>query len=499
MNSVPVNKSVSLSGFSSGYVSGNEFGIKYMTRYSVDFGDVIVAPASGAGRCAVAVIRMSGQGCAALAGILCDGSGFLSGSIPGDRKMRLSWLKDPESGRTLDQVMIVAYEAGGSFTGEESVEIFCHGGPVIVDSILQACVGLGARVAGPGEFTRRAVAAGRMDLVQAEAVALLTGSENQAAADVGLDALRGRPSESVGRLSDSLIDVLAELEASLDFDEEDDVYVDLSVIPAALDSAVDEMDGWLADSAVARPALTGFQVVLAGLPNAGKSTLFNALAGENRAIVHDSPGTTRDVISQNVVFAGTGCVLSDTAGLRPVDDPVESEGVRRAMKTAANADLVVYAVDGIPGETGRDPVSGYMELQSAGVRQIVTVFTKADLDDFGPDAVTSGDVPGPVFFVSAKTGYGVDDVRSFISKLAHDAVNSAGAVRTVVAGSRQTDALRVARSHVSRAAADLAAEAPTEVVAASVRAAVESIGEITGSHITEKVLVRIFSRFCIGK
>lgn len=468
---------------------------------SNDFSDVIVAPASGAGRCAVAVVRLSGKGCATLCGMLrVVRPGDSSNALKMDRRMRLVWLAEPVTGRLLDQAMVVAYEAGSSFTGEESVEIFCHGGPVIVDSIIRACVALGARLAGPGEFTRRAVAAGRLDLVQAEAVSLLTESENQASASAGLDALGGRPSETISRMSGQLLDVLAEIEASLDFDQEDDVYVDLSGVPSSLERCVADMDRWLADSVVARPALSGFRIVLAGRANAGKSTLFNALAGADRAIVHDRPGTTRDVISEQMVLAGNGCVLFDTAGLRSADDPVESEGVRRALETAAAADLVLHVLDGlIISQAGKDDQAACSrsELERAGVRSIVTVITKADRQAVDPGFVAS--IPGKVFCVSAKTGAGIDGLKSFLSETVDAAIRSASSVRVVVNGERQVTALRLARSNVEKALGAMSDEAPPEVVAAFVRASVQALGEITGSHITEQVLDRIFSRFCIGK
>jgi len=469
----------------------------------VSYADVIVAPASGAGRSAVAVVRLSGQGSMALVALMCGIE-----APEADRRMRLVWLKHPSTGRTLDQAMVVFYGDGASFTGEESVEIFCHGGPVIVDAVVRACIDLGASHAGPGDFTRRAVARGRMDLVQAEAVALLTESENETSADVALEALAGRSSARLSGMSSRLLDSLADCEASLDFDSADDVYVDLSGLGRELSSCVDLMDEWIREARVVRPAVSGFRVVLSGRPNVGKSTLFNALAGGDFAIVHDQPGTTRDVISERVVLAGTGCILFDTAGLRAMAGEVETEGVRRAVKAAADADLVLHVRDlasvasgacsesVLSGTDDSDTVSKCADV--TGGRPNALVYTMSDLAP-GVSPPSSRVPEVPVFVVCAKTGEGMAALRSYISDLAVQAVRSAGSVAAVVAGERQVGALREARGRLVQAMAALGSDAPLEVVASGIRGAVLSIGEITGSRITDEVLDRIFARFCIGK
>lgn len=468
------------------------------SSHKADFSDVIVAPASGAGRAAVSVIRLSGRGSRQLVGFLCGAA--VPSNFESERHLHLVWLKHPETGRTLDQAMVVFFREGASFTGEESAEIFCHGGPVIVDSVVRACLDLGAKYAGPGDFTRRAVINGRMDLVQAEGVALLTESENETAADVALAALAGSSTSVLRQMSDTLLDQLAECEASLDFDAEDDVYVDLSGLAVALTAAVDQIDAWLDDARAVRPAVCGYRIVLTGLPNAGKSTLFNALAGGDFAIVHDAPGTTRDVISERMVLAGTGCLLFDTAGLRTQAGEVEAEGVRRALKAAADADLVIEVVD---GSSWTSTGFGREDTQCSGRDAIV--ITKSDLmvqqteivNDIKQHFTDCADVP--VFVVSGATGDGIDSLRSFLASSAAVAMKSSLHVNAVVAGERQTAALAAARSHVSLALDALAEDAPLEVTAAEIRSAVVSLGEITGATITEEVLNRIFSRFCIGK
>jgi len=390
--------------------------------------------------------------------------------------------------------MVVLYPDGSSFTGEESAEIFCHGGPVIVDSIVGACVDLGAVHAGPGDFTRRAVANGRMDLVQAEAVALLVDSSGESAVDVALQALEGRASARILAMSSDLLDMLADCEASLDFDESDELYVDLSGLGERLAACAGVMDGWIRDARSVRPAVSGFRVVLSGAPNVGKSTLFNVLAGREVAIVHDEPGTTRDVISESMVLAGVPCLLFDTAGIRETDGRVEAEGVRRALQAAADADLVLYVA-----ECGsQEAILAALDDAAHDTGRIhAVVLSKADL----APVVTAAAGPGGIrlFVVSAREGRGVAELLEFISSQASGAVRSGAGVAATVAGERQTGALRESRWNLAAAAGALTEGAPPEVVAGFIRDAVQALGEITGSRITEEVLDRIFLKFCVGK
>lgn len=325
--------------------------------------------------------------------------------------------------------MVVVYPAGGSFTGEESAEVFCHGGPVIVDSIVGACIDLGAVHAGPGDFTRRAVANGRMDLVQAEAVALLVDSSGESAVDVALQALDGRASGRILAMSSDLLDMLADCETSLDFDESDEVYVDLSGLFERLAACGAVMDGWIRDARSVRPAVSGFRVVLSGPPNVGKSTLFNAIAGRDAAIVHDEPGTTRDVISESIVLAGVPCLLFDTAGIREADGHVEAEGVRRALKAAADADLVLHVV-----ECGQDEAIRAAICDAAADQDRIhaVVLSKADVVSHVRATAGPGDIP--VFVVSARDGRGIAELIEFISSQASGAVSSATGLAVTVAG-----------------------------------------------------------------
>ncbi len=415
-----------------------------------------------------------------------------------DRCMRLCWLRHPATGRVLDQAMVVVYPDGSSYTGEEAAEIFCHGGPAVIDSIVSAAVDLGAVRAGPGDFTRRAVAAGRIDLVQAEAVALLSSSTNESSIDIALHALAGHPSGELQVLSGRLLDYLAECEASLDFDESDEIYVDLRGLSDELLSCVSLMDTWIRDARAVDTAVSGFKVVLSGAPNAGKSTLMNALAGRDVAIVHDTPGTTRDVVSERVILAGVPCILSDTAGIRPDAGEIEAEGVRRAIRAASQADLVLSVFDSTQPFNGLEPVrAGMPDIEPRAFRDHALVITKSDLS--GSRYCQVADTVDPVFVVSGLTGAGVSQLRDFIAARAVDSLRRAAGVSAVVAGDRQVATLTLARDRLAAGVGHLRDGAPQEIVAACIRDAVGAIGGITGAAITEEVLDRIFSRFCIGK
>lgn len=295
--------------------------------------DIIAAIATGAGSAAVGIVRLSGTGCHRLVLGLCPGLA----AAPEARRLTLAWLVHPGTGDRLDQALVALFDAGASYTGEEAVELSCHGGPRVLDRVLRACLDGGARPARPGEFTRRAMAAGRLDLVQAEAVALLAGAPGDGAVDAALSALAGRPSGEIGEVREILLDVLAEVEASLDFDASDGVYVDPASVAPALAALGDRVEAWLGTARENRPALAGFRVALVGAPNAGKSSLFNALLGRDRSIVHGEPGTTRDVVGESLVLDGATVVLLDTAGLREAPGEVEAEGVARARAAARDA------------------------------------------------------------------------------------------------------------------------------------------------------------------
>lgn len=445
--------------------------------------DIIVAVATAPGPSAISVVRLSGAGTHALALRLCRD--LLAPPI--ERRLTLTWLIHPTSGRLLDQALVAFFSPEASYTGEEVVEFFCHGGRVVPERVLGACLAVGARPARPGEFTRRALASGRLDLLQAEAVALLADAQTEAAADFALAALAQEPSRAVSALREDLLDVLAECEAALDFADEDGIEVSQDHVSATLCNSVARMDEWLVEARAARPCLEGVRVVIVGPPNAGKSSLFNALLGRDRAIVHEEPGTTRDVVTEPIHLGGVPCVLVDTAGLREVTAAVEAEGVRRTFLAVREADIVVLVLDGC------EP--GFLDDI---VPCDVCVATKSDLwTGQGPAFLASSGVPWCA--TSARTGAGVSHLRDLLAALARDRFEKGRAARGLFAGERQIEAVAAAREEVLAAASLINRAQPLEVAASHLHRAVERLSELTGARVTEEVLDRVFSRFCVGK
>lgn len=452
--------------------------------------DIIGAVATGAGRAALGIVRLSGAGSHALAMRLCPGLR----AAPPARRVTRARVADPEGGRALDDATVVFFDTGASFTGEESVEFTCHGGPLVLQGVLDACLRAGARPARPGEFTRRAVAGGRLDLAQAEAIALLGDASNPAAIDLALDALAGAPSARVGKLRDALLDVLADWEASLDFIEDDGVVVDRAASAKALADVLSALDEGLRQAHAARPALEGVRVAIIGPPNAGKSSLFNALLEVDRAIVRPEPGTTRDVVGEALLLGGASVMLLDTAGLRAADG-VEAEGVDRARAAAAEADLCLLVAD------GREPWEPVRDRLPEGIRVDLVVRSKADLWALadGADPVPDGPGGPRVMACSARDGRGIARLRELLSSLARQVLRRGAGLSALVAGDRQAAALSAARGRTASALEAVSSGVPLDLATVDLRAAVEHLGEISGACVTEAVMDRVFRRFCVGK
>lgn len=450
----------------------------------MESGGIIAAIATGSGAAALGCVRLSGPGSRRIVQALCPALA----PLPPDRRVSLAWVLDPRTGARLDQATLVLFAEGASFTGEEAAELWCHGGPAVLSGVLSACLAAGARPARAGEFTRRALAAGRLDLAQAEAVALLCGAVSDAEVAVGADLLSGEPSTEVGRLREEVLDLLAACESSLDFADDEGLDFDFPAFRERLAAAAASADGWLAEARAVRPVLQGFRVALVGAPNAGKSSLFNAILGRARSIVHAEPGTTRDIVSEVEALAGVQVVLLDTAGLRGEAGAVEGEGIRRAREAAADADLVLLVAD---PTAPQEPANTDAPVHAL-------VLTKADLRCAPCDL--SGWLPGvPRFDTSVRSGQGILALREFVASRALDASRRGRTARAIVAGDRQVRALAAARDSIRRAMSAVAEEAPLEVVATDLREAVFALGEIDGREVTEQVLDRVFARFCVGK
>lgn len=433
-------------------------------------GGTIVACATPPGRGGVAVIRVSGDA-------VRDITTKILGKVPQARRACLVSLTD-SSGELLDRGLALFFPAPDSFTGEDVLELQVHGSPVVCDLLTARICGLGARPAGPGEFSRRAFLNDRMDLSQAEAVADLIDAGSAAAARAAARSLRGAFSEAVDELVSRLTGLRAHLEATLDFPDEEINPLEDGALRLRFEELGDRFARVSDAAEKGRILRDGLNVVISGRPNAGKSSLMNALAGESAAIVADEPGTTRDLVRAEISVGGIPVELIDTAGLRIAEGGVEREGVRRARSARDEADLVLYVWDAAAG--GREP--------PASARTIV-VRNKIDL---------TGEPPGllrpAVVNVSARTGSGLDSLRAVMAE------NSGAAGEGVFsARSRHVNSLKEARRRYLAAGALFREGHSAELVAEELRLAQEHLGEITGAVSSDDLLGEIFSQFCIGK
>jgi tRNA modification GTPase len=455
--------------------------------------DTIVAVASAAGRGAVGVIRVSGPRVPQIAA-------DILGGLPAPRRARFSSFLDAQGG-SVDQGLALYFPAPASYTGEHVLELQGHGGALVVDMVLKRLLELGCRMARPGEFSERAFLNGKIDIAQAEAIADLIDAGTTAAARAAVRSLQGEFSARVDDLKTRITELRAYVEAAIDFpDEEIDFLSDkaLGERLAAVFAAFDSITAAARQGALLRE---GLNVVIAGKPNAGKSSLLNKLAGDEVAIVTDVPGTTRDVLRQQVHLDGLPLNLADTAGLRAVADVVEAEGVRRARSEIARADRVLYVVDaGIAGNDRDEdaaqnpaPWAGELEELPAGI-PVTLVFNKIDL--IGAHARLDETADPPKVFLSARTGSGLDLLRSHLKAAAGYGDIEFGAFS---ARRRHLDALSRARQHVQAAVDTLSNSRAFELFAEDLRLAQHALGEITGEFTSEDLLGEIFGSFCIGK
>ena len=444
--------------------------------------DTIVAVASPAGRGAVGVIRVSGTEVPRIAVAIL-------GAVPAPRAACLRRFHDAD-GIALDEGLALYFPAPASFTGEHVLEMQGHGGALVVDGVLKRVLALGARMARPGEFSERAFLNGKMDLAQAEAVADLIDAGTAAAARAAVRSMQGEFSARVHGLNAQLTELRAYVEAAIDFpDEEIDFLSDNSLRQrlAGVFTAFDSITAAARQGALLRE---GLNVVIAGKPNAGKSSLLNRLAGDDIAIVTPLPGTTRDLLRQQVHLDGLPVNLIDTAGLRTAADVVEEEGIRRARAEMQRADAVLYVVDGtladraLPAELGALPPN---VLVAVAVNKIDLLGTAARVESNA--GVTS-------IWLSAQTGDGIELLRDHLKASAGYRDVESGALS---ARRRHLDALSRAQDLVERAAETLRTTQAFELFAEDLRLAQRALGEITGEFSSEDLLGEIFGSFCIGK
>ncbi len=449
--------------------------------------DTIAALATAPGRSAVALIRVSGRDAVGVAARL-----LVPFAAEPARVARRGRAVDPQSGERLDEVLYTVYRAPASYTGEDLVEIGTHGGLLVPGEVLGAVLAAGARMAAPGEFTRRALANGKLDLVQAEAVGDLIEATAPAQRRAALDQLERGLSRRIAALRDQVLGLEALVSYDIDFPEEDSGPVP----PERVERAAAELEDAL--RALLRTALEGERLregaltVIAGRPNVGKSSLFNALLGTERAIVTEVPGTTRDAIEAGVTCAGFPFRLVDTAGLREDADYLEQLGIEVSRRYLAAADIVVLCV-----EASRPPSPEERQFATDYARRLLVVRTKADLaDESGPAQASAGD--GEVL-VSTRTGAGLAELRAAMAERAYTTLARQGDVEPVVTRARHRAALERALVELTAFRGARGAGLEAAVAATHLRAAATALEDIIGLVTTDDVLDRVFGSFCVGK
>jgi tRNA modification GTPase len=448
-----------------------------------DTDDTIVALATPRGRGGIGVVRASGPRALEIAAALLPAAPRLE-----PRRATVAQAVDAH-GRPIDEVVATSFPAPHSYTGQHVVELSAHGNPLLLDRIVAAALASGARLAEPGEFTLRAFLHGRIDLAQAEAVADLVDAVTPAQARAAFDQLEGTLTRAIASVDAPLFDLIARLEASVDFPDEGYHFITPDDAASEARAITGSLAALIARGREGRLIREGAHVVLAGRPNSGKSSLFNALAGADRAIVTDVPGTTRDLVTEVVDIEGLAVTLVDTAGLRETADAVESEGVGRAERAAKTADCVVLVIDGSVSPADDDRAL----LQATASRPRVIAVNKTDL----PIAPGHQPYSEDVVFVSARSFAGIPELRARIAS----ELSGGESLRDAPAVTNQRHLALLARAHesLSRGADALRDRAPEELALADLQDARGVLDEIVGRRTSDDVLAKIFASFCIGK
>ena len=469
--------------------------------------DIIVAVATPAGEGAIGIVRLSGAGCLSLIEPFFRraGAGGARTQVQGQARRALFGVLHDEAGVAIDEVVLTPYVAPASYTGEDSVEISCHGSPYILRRVVQLCLDAGARLAGPGEFSQRAFLNGKLDLSQAEAVADLIASQSAAAHRIALHQLRGGVSAEIGHLRQQLIDFASLIELELDFGEEDVEFADraqLRHLVEGIRARIAELTG---SFRLGNAIKEGITTVIAGRPNAGKSTLLNALLNEERAIVSDVAGTTRDTIEETLNVDGVVFRLVDTAGIREATDAIEAIGVERALERVRSSQLLVYVFDVVA--TDPATLSADLDRLYREDLQLLVVANKMDLNPYTKFAHYFGEdytgrwrlTPDDFIPMVAKTRSNLTYLRERLLATATGGTAALDQQQVVLSNARHYEALRRADEALERVLTGLAGGISADFVAMDIRQSLRELGEITGEITTDDLLGNIFSNFCIGK
>jgi tRNA modification GTPase len=446
----------------------------------------IVALSTPSGRSAIAVIRLSGPRSIEIVNSLtADCCEFEP------RKATLVHVLDRDNKGIIDQVIVTYFEAPHSLTGEDVVEIACHGAPAVIRQIIDWSLQLGARLAGPGEFSLRAVANGKMNLAEAEAIRDLINSQTEAAAKQAARQLNGELSNTLEPLKKNLIDVIVVLESALEFVEDDLPPAQVGALQERLTRVCIGLENFAASYRTGHLLYDGVRVAITGPPNAGKSSLFNKLAARERAIVSEIPGTTRDTLTEAVDIEGIPVLLTDTAGLRDTPDAIESLGIARTHQAMSDADFSLLVLD---GTRPIGPAEEQLIGQETHTSRLI-VLNKSDLENYSEQL--RGRERLKWFRVSAKTGEGLSELRAAILRELHSGAMASEGL--LITNARHHDLLCRAKNELDSAVELLTAGISEELVVSRLQNALKFLGDITGETTTEDILSQIFATFCIGK
>ncbi|WP_448265045.1 tRNA uridine-5-carboxymethylaminomethyl(34) synthesis GTPase MnmE [Nostoc sp. DSM 114159] len=456
----------------------------------------------------VGIVRVSGSQAMAIAQSLFHTPGR---QVWESHRILYGYIRHPQTQQIVDEALLLIMKAPRSYTREDVVEFHCHGGIIAVQQVLQLCLENGARLAQPGEFTLRAFLNGRLDLTQAEGIADLVGAKSPQAAQSALAGLQGKLAHPIRQLRANCLDILAEIEARIDFEEDLPPLDDKGII-SEIDKIAAEITRLLETKDKGELLRTGLKVAIVGRPNVGKSSLLNAWSRSDRAIVTDLPGTTRDVVESQLVVGGIPIQVLDTAGIRETTDQVEKIGVERSRRAANAADLVLLTIDASAGWTEGDEEI-YQKVQH---RPLIIVINKIDLVEESDRKIFQSKIPNcsterlalseversrspkSKIVTAAAQNQGIDALETAILEIVQSGKVQAADMDLAI-NQRQAAALTQAKMSLEQVQATITQQLPLDFWTIDLRGAIQALGEITGEEVTESVLERIFSRFCIGK